>query len=296
MFSARPALPRPYGPVRPPEPSSTAQLQATLKNKCTAEWVLILKSCIDSSLLVQALEASQHPHILVEASLRKFSGGTLSQYLRAIRFFLTFVNQCVGNLLRLTLAHLSDFIAGCHVSQAEDRTALKCSAIMMSKALSWFARIGQVPSLLDLMGSPLIKSFAYNPKPHDRREALPLPLAMLAAWEEHIVSPACTPAVGLLLGALLLCAHCSLRFGDIERESSRPLCRCPHKHFVARVGLPRQPVRDRLALRFPRGKHQHVMAGEVACPAQPSLGRHSGRMGRFFRARLHSALHAKSGI
>ena len=34
---------------------------------------------------------------------------------------------------------------------------------------------------------------------------------------EHIVSPACTPAVGLLLGALLLCAHCSLRFGDIQR-------------------------------------------------------------------------------
>ena len=141
---------RPYGPVRPPEPSSTAQLQATLKDKCTAEWVLILKSCVAGSMPAQALEASQHPQVLVEASLRKFSGGTLSQYLRAIRLFLTFVNQCVGDLLRLTLAHLSDFIAGCHVSQAEDRTALKCSAIMMSKALSWFARVGQVSSLLDL--------------------------------------------------------------------------------------------------------------------------------------------------
>ena len=210
-------MPRPHGPVRPAEPSSTAQLQATLKDRCTAEWVSILKSCVASSKLAQALEASQHPQILVEASLRKFSGGTLSQYLRAIRLFLTFVHQCVGDLLSLTLAHLSDFIAGCHVSQAEDRTALKCSAIMMSKALSWFARIGQISSLLDLMGSPLIKSFAYNPKPHDRREALPLPLAILAAWEEHIVSPTCTPAVGLLLGALLLCAHCSLRFGDIQR-------------------------------------------------------------------------------
>ena len=87
---------------------------------------------------------------------------------------------------------------------------------MMSKALSWFARIGQISSLLDLMGSPLIKS--YNPKPHDRREALPLPLAILAAWEEHIASPTCTPAVGLLqpkiwrhsenqaLGSLAVCA------------------------------------------------------------------------------------------
>ena len=164
VFGTRPTMPRPCGPVRPAEPSSTAQLQATLKDKCTAEWILILKSCVASSKLAQALEALQHPQILVEASLRKFSGGTLSQYLRAIRLFLTFVHQCVGDLLSLTLAHLSDFIAGCHVSQAEDRTALKCSAIMMSKALSWFARIGQISSLLDLMGSPLIKSFAYNPK------------------------------------------------------------------------------------------------------------------------------------
>ena len=57
VFGARPALPRPYGPVRPLEPSSTAQLQATLKDKCTAEWVLILKSCVASSMLAQALEA-----------------------------------------------------------------------------------------------------------------------------------------------------------------------------------------------------------------------------------------------
>ena len=76
-------MPRPYSPIRPAEPSSTAQLQATLKDKCTAEWVLILKSCVASSKLAQALEASQHPQILVEASLRKFSGGFLPLYISA---------------------------------------------------------------------------------------------------------------------------------------------------------------------------------------------------------------------
>ena len=62
--------------------------------------------------------------------------------------------------------------------------------------------------------NPLVKAFAYNPLPHDRKEALPLCLAALAAWESHVVSPSCPPAVGLLLGAMLLCAHCSLRFGN----------------------------------------------------------------------------------
>ena len=81
---------RPYGPVRPS--LHQPQLQATLKDKCAAEWILILKSCVAGSMLAQALEASQHAQVLVEASLRKFSGGT--------RLFLTFVNQCVWVICR----------------------------------------------------------------------------------------------------------------------------------------------------------------------------------------------------
>ena len=45
---------RPYGPVRPPEPSSTAQLQVTLKDNC--RMVLILKSCVASSKLASWLK------------------------------------------------------------------------------------------------------------------------------------------------------------------------------------------------------------------------------------------------
>ena len=78
----------------------------TRPSKACAGMALILKSCVAGGTLAQALEASQHPQILVEASLRKFLGGTLWQYLRAIRLFLTFVNQCVGDAMSLTLAHL----------------------------------------------------------------------------------------------------------------------------------------------------------------------------------------------
>ena len=80
--------------------------------------------CIDSSLLAQALEASQlRGHaVTVPPSYPSFS---------------ELCESVCGELASPSVTHLSDFIAG----------ALKCSAIMMSKALPWLARIGQTPSL-----------------------------------------------------------------------------------------------------------------------------------------------------
>ena len=96
----------------------------------------ILQLCRDSSLLAQALQSSNQPTVLLETSLRKFSATTLSQYLRAVRIFLAFVAQCAGSLALLSLAH--------QASVQEDRFALKCSPLLMCKALSWLAHIGQI--------------------------------------------------------------------------------------------------------------------------------------------------------
>ena len=46
---------------------------------------------------------------------------------------------------------------------------------------------------------------------------MPLPLAVLVAWETKIREPTCPPALALLLGGFLLASHCSLRFGDLQR-------------------------------------------------------------------------------
>ena len=169
--------------------------------------------------------------------LAQVFGTTLSQYLRAVRIFLAFVAQCAGSLALLSLAH--------QASVQEDRFALKCSPLLMCKALSWLAHIGQIRGLADLMVNPLVRALSSTPAPHDRREALPLPLAILAAWESHIVSRLCPPAVGLVLGAFLLCAHCSLRFANALGPSPFHF---RHKHLEGFVGRPKPQIRASLLL------------------------------------------------
>ena len=64
------------------------------------------------------------------------------------------VLQCAGSLSLHSLAHLSDFLAGCQTSVQEDRSTLQRSPLLMCKALSSLARIGQVRILADLMVNP----------------------------------------------------------------------------------------------------------------------------------------------
>ena len=93
VFGTRPTM-RPYGPVRPAEPSSTAQLQATLKTS----WRKLWKPCSTRRFLLKITKKNFGGHAV--AVPPPFS------YL---------CTSCVGDLLSLTLAHLSDFIAGCRV-------------------------------------------------------------------------------------------------------------------------------------------------------------------------------------
>ena len=115
--------------------AQSLHLSFMLLPRTTAFWLGILQNCRDSSLLAQALESSNQPRVLLETSLRKFSAATLAQYLRAVRIFPAFVSQCAGSFSLLSLAHLSDFLAGCPTSVQEDRSTLRCSPLLMCKAL-----------------------------------------------------------------------------------------------------------------------------------------------------------------
>ena len=67
------------------------------------------------------------------------------------------------------------------------------------------------------MQSPLVSAYSRSAAIRDKREAVPIPLAVLAAWERMVCTTDCAQPIRLFLGAALLCCHASIRFGDIQR-------------------------------------------------------------------------------
>ena len=128
-----------------------------------------------------------------------FSASSLLSYLRQLETFTAYLSHANIQLHRMTLAQFTDYLWACRDSQEEDRHAFKCSPSTALKALSWFHKIGQIEALSLLCVNPLTRAFVKPDGPTDRKEAIPLPLAVL------------------ILGAFLLTAFCSLRFGDTQR-------------------------------------------------------------------------------
>ena len=79
------------------------------------------------------------------------------------------------------------------------------------------------PAFLELMMNKLTKSLASPKTPHSRKEAIPIPLAVVVRWEETILDTHTAPPLRLLLGFFLLCIASSLRFGDAQRISPHQL-------------------------------------------------------------------------
>ena len=81
-------------------------------------------------------------------------------------------------------------------------------------------------SLYDLLQNRLIRSFLSQPV-QDRKEALPLPLAVVVGWERRVCCPSAPQEQKLLLGSFLLALHGGLRFGDLQRVRLNTLSLTP---------------------------------------------------------------------
>ena len=87
------------------------------------------------------------------------------------------------------------------------------------KALRWIALKLDLPILSSLQSqtvSDFIKS--KTRVPFERSEATPIPLAVLAAWENRIISIDAEPAEIITLGCFLIATMASLRFRDLLRN------------------------------------------------------------------------------
>ena len=90
------------------------------------------------------------------------------------------------------------------------------------KALRWISLKLNLP-ILACLQSQTVSDFLKSKTriPFERSEATPIPLAVLAAWENRIISTDTSPAEIITLGCFLIATMASLRFRDLLR--TKPL-------------------------------------------------------------------------
>ena len=181
------------------------------------KWLQIIQSLGDCSILAHTTAQTAHEKDLIVAALKGYQASSLQTYLRQIENFLSYLEKSRISLEELTLPQFLDYLWACQDSQHEDRYASRCKPASALKALSWFYKKAQIESLRLVCLNPLALAFIKPDGPTDRNEAIPLPLAIVVAWEDKIREPSCPPALALLLGGFLLAVHSSLRFGDLQR-------------------------------------------------------------------------------
>ena len=181
------------------------------------KWLQIIQSLGDCSILAHTTAQTAHEKDLIIAALKGYQASSLQTYLRQIENFLSYLEKSRISLHELTLPQFLDYLWACQDSQHEDRYASRCKPASALKALSWFYKKAQIESLRLVCLNPLALAFIKPDGPTDRNEAIPLPLAIVVAWEDKIREPSCPPALALLLGGFLLAVHSSLRFGDLQR-------------------------------------------------------------------------------
>ncbi|CAE7408610.1 unnamed protein product [Symbiodinium sp. KB8] len=151
------------------------------------------------------------------AVIRKYAPSTLERYLRIANQFLGFLESCDIAFSQVTLAAVLDYLAAARASRSQDLEIHRISATSAIKALRWFHKLSQWEQLTPAMQSPVITAYCSQSSAKDRREAMPIPMALISAWEQRVCDPDAPLCTVLCLGAALLATHASLRFGDIQR-------------------------------------------------------------------------------
>ena len=208
--------------LRPPCPRKVRITRTRLSleiraQHCGTLWSQLVFRLGHASLLFRSIsgtaEASQH----MLAVVRKFAPSTLERYLRIAQQFLSFLEACNIAFHCVTLAALLDYLAAARASRSQDLEIHRISATSAIKALRWFHKLTQWEQLTPAMQSPVITAYSSQSTAKDRKEALPIPMAIIAAWEQRVCDPHAPLSTVLVLGAALLAIHASLRFGDIQR-------------------------------------------------------------------------------
>ena len=163
------------------------------------------------------LAASKHPAAHVQQLLASFAVNTLYRYLACCLTFIDFMHAQHLSFATVPVAVMVDFLHASAASKQQDRAVHRSSSNTAIKALRWMAKHIQWHALSACMHNALVTAYSKQIDSYDKKEAVPLPLALLVMWELLLCTPDTPLTTKLVLGAALLCTRASIRFGDAQR-------------------------------------------------------------------------------
>ena len=92
----------------------------------------------------------------------------------------------------------------------------RASPLTDVKSLRWFGKHAEWQELVQVLHSPVISAYSKSTACQDRREAYPVPLSIVVAFEQAVCNAATPHSIALFMGSVLLGVHGSLRFGDSQ--------------------------------------------------------------------------------
>ena len=206
--------------ARAPRFVSAKSLSESTRQKLLEQFrnimLIVGAHCALHSILAESMHPAQH----IERLLAAFAVNTLFRYLTCSLTFLDFMQSQRLPLEHIPVALLVDFLHAASSSKKQDRAIHRTSCSTAIKALRWLAKHLQWDALSTCTQNQLVASYAKQVEAYDKREAIPIPLSLIvviAAWERCICDRGTPLTTKLILGAVLVCAHSSIRFGDAQR-------------------------------------------------------------------------------
>ena len=195
----------PYKARGVPGMITSAETHTRTWELCLRQWSLIRPLLLPISGVLGELESSSNADRLLRNLLSSVSENTLTRYLANIHKFIMVSEELALDLGSLKQFNIADILLSLHRGEVHISNALK--------ALRWAAKAFHL-RLPDLYGGLLlgVESRVLS----DRKEALPLPIFILAAWERFLLSEEGETGFRLFIGGLLVAANASLRFSDCQ--------------------------------------------------------------------------------
>ena len=170
--------------------------------------------------------------------LARFSPATLERYLQCMETFLEmWGSQSQLNHGTIEKASIADYLLAAQRSATQDRATHRTSPLTALTALRWFSKITEWADLELCLAAPLIASYARGTTCRDRREAFPIPMAVVAGFEKAVCDSSTPDSIALFLGCLFVHAQQPPIRGRTARglgfSSTEPFRSEPKHHSTA---------------------------------------------------------------